>query len=410
MPQRHTIVLVHGTNATSDAWSRTVAMVERRLESASTDLVQYHTFSWSGANSHSARLRAADDLAGWLHENTPKEGRSVTLIGHSHGGNVCLYATNRPEIGPRIARIVTLGTPFITVRKRDVGRGWNDLLVTLTLYVLSAVFYGAIAIDWKGVSSLTIGIVYLVLFAMIVAGFRFAFWLATDADSLLNTVRTKQDSEFDQLAHRAKSIPVHAFRVRLDEAAVLLRSLRFLSERPAAVFSMLLAIRQSFLSCGETQMQRGIAAAFFLAPQQLLHVLLSAIVYVPLGVTFLALVLVPKVVRGHAKGFGERGLMQNVLLDIGSSSSPPTGWPASIEEVRARESFLRHSTFLTDPKIVDLIASLHVEGFSMPTRVALDATHTNVSAKLGHATGIVLFWLVYLLPLWILLLGLFVAL
>lgn len=404
MAERHTIVLVHGTNATSDAWTRTIAMVDQRLDSYSREQVQYLTFPWSGANSHEARLQAADDLTRWLMENTLDESNSVTLIGHSHGGNVCLYATARADIARRVARIVTLGTPFITVRRRDIRSGWGDLMISMTLYLFLisciALFYAATAIDWPGLSPLEVGACVVVFIAIVAAGARFVYWLGMDADFLLDRVCEKQDAAFRLLAHQEKNIPLHAFRVPIDEAGVHLRSLQFISELPASVFSCLLAIRQSFLAWGVRLMQRGIVAVIVLPSQLIFHSVLSAILYLPIGAVFIVLVVVPKVVRGHRLGFGEQGLLQNVLLDIGSSSSPPSGWPASLDEVQPGESFLRHSTFFTDRKIADFVANLHVKGFTHPTQVRLQSTQYDVSARLGSAIGTALFWLLLLMPIW----------
>ena len=53
-------------------------------------------FQWSGANSHRARFRAAEEFRTFLQDLFAKhpDGRHV-LIGHSHGGNVILYAYGR---------------------------------------------------------------------------------------------------------------------------------------------------------------------------------------------------------------------------------------------------------------------------------------------------------------------------
>ena len=51
-----------------------------------------------------------------LTEKFPKARHFV--IGHSHGGNVMLYAMKDAALSDRIAGAVTLATPFITVRRR----------------------------------------------------------------------------------------------------------------------------------------------------------------------------------------------------------------------------------------------------------------------------------------------------
>ena len=53
-------------------------------------------FSWSGENSHEARLAAGDRLAHLMREISHKDPDAhIHLIGHSHGGNVVLRAVSR---------------------------------------------------------------------------------------------------------------------------------------------------------------------------------------------------------------------------------------------------------------------------------------------------------------------------
>src|SRR5258707_1278878 len=53
----------------------------------------WHVFSWSGANTHSDRLLAAEDLYRLIEEVLQTSSASqLVLLAHSHGGNVALKA------------------------------------------------------------------------------------------------------------------------------------------------------------------------------------------------------------------------------------------------------------------------------------------------------------------------------
>jgi hypothetical protein len=85
--------------------------------------VRFESFSWSGNNSHSARITAARGLATTLQHQIQRHPTSKHyVVAHSHGGNVALYATGLlTEVERRAIRgVVTLGTPFLHSHKRDV--------------------------------------------------------------------------------------------------------------------------------------------------------------------------------------------------------------------------------------------------------------------------------------------------
>jgi hypothetical protein len=81
-------------------------------------------FLWSGANSLLARSDAAIDLAGLLSKQERKHaGALQVIVGHSHGGSVCLLSLRQlwPDSNPAV---VTLATPFMeVVRSEPVGDG-----------------------------------------------------------------------------------------------------------------------------------------------------------------------------------------------------------------------------------------------------------------------------------------------
>ena len=77
-------------------------------------------FEWSGANSFIERARAATDLAKRLDQQASTDpSRTQILIGHSHGGTVCMLACR--ELKAARPHLVTLATPFIELDASDAG-------------------------------------------------------------------------------------------------------------------------------------------------------------------------------------------------------------------------------------------------------------------------------------------------
>ncbi|WP_324713221.1 RHS repeat-associated core domain-containing protein [Flavobacterium columnare] len=84
-------------------------------------------FKWDGYNSDEARHSAAVELVEHVLKNR-KPGEPISLIGHSHGGNVAIEAANilvkQHKIQPNEINIVALNTPMqedITLNYKDVN-------------------------------------------------------------------------------------------------------------------------------------------------------------------------------------------------------------------------------------------------------------------------------------------------
>jgi len=96
-------------------------------------------FRWSGGNSVSARVRAAEAIAAHLSQIAAKFpcARQI-VIGHSHGGSVLMYALRRPGVAELIAGVVCLATPFIHLlpKPKDAPRGPIFLFLGLPILLL----------------------------------------------------------------------------------------------------------------------------------------------------------------------------------------------------------------------------------------------------------------------------------
>ena len=76
-------------------------------------------FIWSGGNTHGARMRAGEKLREYLEAlEEAHPGSQKTIVSHSHGGNVSLYALRAIKGGKGHPRLACFGTPFIQCVER----------------------------------------------------------------------------------------------------------------------------------------------------------------------------------------------------------------------------------------------------------------------------------------------------
>ena len=112
-------VLVHGTWSDHTTWKH-----PNDIKAATKNLFNdgelfKENFDWSGGNSRMDRRKAADELIGYLQEQILnlelKPDEPITLIAHSHGGNVCIEAINdivEQDLFPgREINLLTINTP-----------------------------------------------------------------------------------------------------------------------------------------------------------------------------------------------------------------------------------------------------------------------------------------------------------
>jgi len=113
VPQEHVFV-VHGTFAQEQDWYQWGGDFYTTFLAQSGPNVKVHPFRWSGRCSHLHRVMAARELASFIRLLCNPHD-TITLIGHSHGGNVCIMAVNElvkhyPDY--YIKTIFSLGTPI----------------------------------------------------------------------------------------------------------------------------------------------------------------------------------------------------------------------------------------------------------------------------------------------------------
>ena len=106
---------VHGTNSNSSRWTQTPQAkqaVHNLLELTNNKFLNTK-FNWKAVlwNNEKTRGKAAIQLATYVMENRI-EGEDITLIGHSHGGNLAIQAAKilYERTGQKI-NIITIATP-----------------------------------------------------------------------------------------------------------------------------------------------------------------------------------------------------------------------------------------------------------------------------------------------------------
>lgn len=88
-------------------------------------------FLWNGDNSEIERRKAGCDLLDHM-EALERQGEDYCVVGHSHGGSVIssaiMEATSRGQDLPHLKRWISVGTPFVKLRKE------STLFLRLTLF------------------------------------------------------------------------------------------------------------------------------------------------------------------------------------------------------------------------------------------------------------------------------------
>ncbi|MEE4247576.1 MAG: Mbeg1-like protein, partial [Kangiellaceae bacterium] len=105
------LFLVHGTWGKSKSFRPTLKMVVSDIFSNQSN----HTFSWSGYNTDKARQKAAVRLVEQIKRTKPLNGEPITILGHSHGGNIAIIAAQilaqDEDYSDREINVVTMNTP-----------------------------------------------------------------------------------------------------------------------------------------------------------------------------------------------------------------------------------------------------------------------------------------------------------
>lgn len=100
-------IIVHGTFAATSTWWQPGSNFWAHVNSFTQNVYSgLSPFFWTGNNNHRDRVKGAHDLHSWCQKHSSGE---IDIIAHSHGGNICLYASS---LGLKIRKLILLGTPI----------------------------------------------------------------------------------------------------------------------------------------------------------------------------------------------------------------------------------------------------------------------------------------------------------
>ena len=107
------VILVHGTFASKAEWlQKDSSLINHLCNNTNSSLC---VFPWSGKNSNKERLNSAKELAAEIDDiHRRKPSRKISIIAHSHGGNIALYCHKYLNDKKAIHKIVCMGTPFFS--------------------------------------------------------------------------------------------------------------------------------------------------------------------------------------------------------------------------------------------------------------------------------------------------------
>ena len=381
------VILVHGTNAHDAPWTRSGSRL-REVIAAEDPGTLFVPFNWTGRNSHSARLEAGRELADLLRRLVETSERTtLSIVCHSHGGNVVLYALRDKSLAERVSGVVFLGTPFLRVHPvdpRDFRAAIRQLvrltgLVAYGLAMLAFIFglsgYGARLSGW------IFELLYPVVNVPIVVGLGllpFVLGLVI-AVSITKVLQKSFGTALVKLLFRRRgsllaelSLPALPVRGLVcvsprDEAYLYLLGLAVATSTPQFVWSVVLWCIRIFpltvvvLLLGQCFGDTLVAEtdAFVVNFLGYGAIWLAALFPAVLATT-LVLFTVPAVMRGNPLAFGWTGLLGAAVADVWPTYLPPIVGDVSLRVLRRTGRMsgfvsLVHSAYYSDTTVLNKI-------------------------------------------------------
>ena len=357
----YVLTLVHGTWPNPDGWVAARSFLRRELASRLGEVI-FREFSWDGTNTQTARTEGGASLARFIRagQDTYPDARHF-VIAHSHGGNVALYAMQDAAARRAVDGIVTLATPFLFTRRRNL-RPHADVMAWVLLGVLAL---AALAlIDVLGVRYGFPGWLLGSALVMVKTSPGFATWLVKAGTAAqTNIVPVYQPPCID----RSRLFIVSP---RGDEAGRWLRAWETVAKGPFVVGCLLLAVVEVGLRSNfavvldrftKSTLGRGLDDIHVFGLDGLALAITGLALCVIWG---LVLPLFSGIVRWP--GYWREPVLANVLVEIGSNCVPIAGdgsvHMAHTFEVPRESLFrrimngrLRHSAICEHPAVVAAI-------------------------------------------------------
>jgi pimeloyl-ACP methyl ester carboxylesterase len=349
---RKHVVLVHGTFASTRIWD-----FARQVFSDDSSVARVSTFGWSGANSQRDRLTAGAELAAFVSQaKTESPELETVLVGHSHGGNVCLHALDSLEEPNLVASIVTMGTPILIATPRPLRVISSAAVYSLGLALVIAMCAFAVLTPsamQTHLSGNARSAAYTGYAAVLLASVPALFWwLLCAKDRLIEFLEERQNRFASSVGPSLRSVvPMLCCIAPRDEAYIWLNALG----RAAALGTTLARIHFDALDRCKAALQRNqmlLMWGWIFSPHVPLVLGALTLIGVPLalgGILFLAFV------RSHRYGFGDLGLHVFALFRVRAHSTPPIGVPALVHTITPSGAGLHHSFFYQDRTTLSVV-------------------------------------------------------
>lgn len=366
LPARALWILVHGTFAADAAWVKADSTMAVALQDVPGVAVE--RFIWSGGNSGIARHKAAKELATML-DNRGGEFASVSLIGHSHGGNVMRLAAQLTQTVD-VDRAIFLGTPFIKAEARDVSGLRRAALVALLLSVLlipwnlfaGLLLDGGVLVDLK-VLDLMLLLLLVLVSAMVAALTAIVVGQSVKAKAMFPDATTRSRRED------------HVFQARRDEAGILLRAMSFLPNlgyRILQFLSDVAIVAGKHLTTPLWIVPLGIVVVLSERTLEGLRLPLDALTLLLLSIAMSLLILVAfgatwlvfsAVMRFTPLAFGFEGFASLLALTLRVGEAPGAAEADTtacyrVQFAKGSGAGLRHSRFYSDARIIAMIKAI----------------------------------------------------
>ena len=375
------VFLIHGTFAASSEWINPNSLIASSLRTVAAATIV--PFRWSGDNSHSARLIAGSALgeaASRLASLHPNAG--LHFVGHSHGGNVALFALRDTDILRRTRSVIFLGTPFIQITERSIEKPIRFFAQVFSIAFTLLVLFAGLFISIDVLRDSDYGVVYWIFVGILAPVLFFWFGRPRVRDGLFRLLIRKlsreQRDSLERLWQPSLHQPVFIATVPADEARMWLRFVDRISYAPWAlwefIYKSLLGVALGWISFG---VLLHIQAATLGEQDSAFEDMGEWLGFFPLLLLFSGVIipvvglLFSLVFRSNSFAFGWEGLYSYALLRLKPSRYP--NWATSygsmttVLDPSSKITALRHSTFYTNSALVsDLARWLTASGQNQP--------------------------------------------
>lgn len=199
--------------------------------------VSWVPFTWTGFNSFAARDKASTRLCRRLQASLAASDLPLAIVAHSHGGTVAVAAVAKlsPKHRARIVGIVTMGTPFATL-KYGVSPG----LGTVQALLESAARASPFVLVFSAAAVWALGSSHFFAHTFLLAALAWLVTLGTVARRLPARIARRsrpRAASFDIFAKaQALDVPLMALRASGDEAGLSIAAAQAL--RAVAVLAL----------------------------------------------------------------------------------------------------------------------------------------------------------------------------